>query len=163
MDAIRARAGGKGQSAVEYMMTYGWAILILLGLGVVLWRMGILSIGQDTTPGERGFSQVTPLDWRCLKSGSVQITVTNEAGVILNLTAANATITSGGSGACTGTVTGVPITVFRPAQSTTITFNGCPITDNVGNYFRAEIGIVFANPSSGIEHLSYGKVWGPIE
>jgi len=144
------------------MMTYGWAILVILALGVVLWRSGILSIGQDTTPGQRGFSQVTPLDWRCLSDGTLTVTVTNEAGLILNLSTANASITSGGSGTCTG-VSGLPVSIFRPAQSVTITFTGCPITDKAGEYYRAEVGITYTNPSSGIEHVSYGKIWGGIE
>lgn len=153
----------KGQTALEYMMTYGWAILVILGLGVVLWQMGILSIGQETTPGERGFSQVTPVDWKLSSSGVLSVTVANEAGVILNLTEANATLTAGGSGVCTGAVTGVPVSVFRPAQSVSITFSNCPVTDKMGDYYRAEVGIVYDNPASGIEHLSYGKLWGPIE
>lgn len=153
----------KGQSALEYMMTYGWAILVILALGVVLWQMGILGMGQDTTPGERGFSQVTPVDWKFSSNGILSVTVTNEAGLILNITSANATITSGGSGLCTGAVTGVPVSVFRPAQSVSITFSSCPVSDPVGSYYRAEVGIVYDNPASGIEHLSYGKIWGGIE
>jgi len=153
----------KGQGAVEYMMTYGWAILVIIGLGVVLWQMGILSLGQDTTPGERGFSQVTPLDWKCNSDGTLTITMTNEAGVILNISSANATITAGGSGICSGAVSGVPVAVFRPAQHVSITFSNCPLTDPAGSYYRAEVGVVYTNPSSGIQHISYGKIWGPIE
>jgi hypothetical protein len=153
----------KGQSALEYMMTYGWAILVILALGVVLWQMGILGMGQDTTPGERGFSQVSPVDWKLSSNGILSVTVTNEAGLILNVTSANATITAGGSGPCTGAVTGAPVSVFRPAQSVSITFSSCPVSDPVGSYYRAEVGIVYENPASGIEHLSYGKIWGGIE
>ncbi|MFH1126362.1 MAG: hypothetical protein V1703_04490 [Candidatus Altiarchaeota archaeon] len=153
---------GKGQSALEYMMTYGWAILVILILAVVLWQMGILDIGESTTPGKRGFSQITPLDWKCSTDGTLSVTITNEAGVITNITGATATIVSGGTGDCQS-VSGVPISVFRPAQSSEIVFSDCSITDTTGDYFRAEVGISYINPSSGIEHLSYGKIWGPLE
>jgi len=33
--------GRKGQGALEYMQTYGWAILVVLVVGVVLWQFGI--------------------------------------------------------------------------------------------------------------------------
>jgi hypothetical protein len=45
----------------------------------------------------------------------------------------------------------------------TIVFTGCPVTDRAGEYYRAEVAITYANPSSGIEHVSYGKLWGGIE
>ena len=154
----------KAQASVEYLMTYGWAILVMLGIGIVIWQMGVLNIGEDTTPGNRGFSQIVPLDWRCQADGTLTLTVTNEAGLILNVSSANATMTSGGSGLCSGAVSGVPVSVFRPAQTLTITFDTCPLTTTEsGDYYRAEVGIVYTNPQSGIEHLSYGKVWGPLE
>ncbi|MBE5728259.1 hypothetical protein IHE51_00125, partial [Candidatus Parvarchaeota archaeon] len=33
----------RSQSALEYMMTYGWAILIIVIVAVVLYSMGIFS------------------------------------------------------------------------------------------------------------------------
>jgi len=143
-------------------MTYGWAMLVIIGLGVVLWRMGVFNIGQDATPGKRGFSQVTPLDWKCVSDGTFSVRITNEAGVIVNVSDANATIVDGGSGKCQNKV-GVPVDVFRPAQSTTISFSGCPITGTKGSYCQAELTFIYYNPASGIEHTSYGKVWGPLE
>jgi hypothetical protein len=157
----------KGQGALEYMMTYGWAVLVILAVGVVIWQMGILNMGADTTPGQRGFSQITPLDWKCAtgsspNTGVLTITFTNEAGTMLNISTANATMTAGGSGGC-ASAQGVPVSVLRPAQSTVISFTGCPVTGKKGEYYRADVGIVYVNPSSGIEHLSYGKLWGPLE
>ncbi len=33
----------KAQSAMEYLMTYGWAIIIVIIVGLILWRLGVLS------------------------------------------------------------------------------------------------------------------------
>jgi len=33
----------KGQAALEFLMTYGWAILIVIAVAIALWRMGVLS------------------------------------------------------------------------------------------------------------------------
>jgi len=32
----------KSHGAIEYLITYGWAILIVIILAVVLWQLGIL-------------------------------------------------------------------------------------------------------------------------
>ena len=39
----RSVKGSKSQSALEYMMTYGWAILIIVIVAGVLYSLGIFS------------------------------------------------------------------------------------------------------------------------
>ena len=46
----------KGQSALEYMMTYGWAILIIVIVAVILYSMGIFNPRASVTAGSSGFS-----------------------------------------------------------------------------------------------------------
>ena len=38
-----ARKSKRSQSALEYMMTYGWAILIIVIVAVILYSMGIFN------------------------------------------------------------------------------------------------------------------------
>jgi len=40
----------KGQAAMEYLMTYGWAILIVIAVVVALYAMGVFRIGAGATP-----------------------------------------------------------------------------------------------------------------
>lgn len=40
--------GRRGQGAMEYLMTYGWVILVVLVIGVAMWRLGIFSFGGET-------------------------------------------------------------------------------------------------------------------
>lgn len=40
----------KGQSAIEYLTTYGWALLAIIIVGAVLVNMGVFSQCQTTTP-----------------------------------------------------------------------------------------------------------------
>ena len=44
---------GKGQGALEYLQTYGWAILVVLIVGVVLWQLGVFGphSGVNTSSG----------------------------------------------------------------------------------------------------------------
>ena len=45
-----------GQSALEYMMTYGWAILIIVIVAVILYSMGIFNPRASVTASSSGFS-----------------------------------------------------------------------------------------------------------
>jgi hypothetical protein len=53
----------KGQTALEYMMTYGWMLVIIGVVGVALWQMGFLD-QRTIVSGSTGFSQAKPLDWK---------------------------------------------------------------------------------------------------
>jgi hypothetical protein len=40
----------KGQAAMEYLMTYGWAILIVIAVVVALYAMGVFRLGAGAGP-----------------------------------------------------------------------------------------------------------------
>ena len=46
----------RSQSALEYMMTYGWAILIIVIVAVILYSMGIFNPSSSVTFTSSGFS-----------------------------------------------------------------------------------------------------------
>jgi len=46
----------KGQGAMEYLMTYGWAILVVLIVGIVLWQLGIFSGLGGSASTSTGFT-----------------------------------------------------------------------------------------------------------
>ncbi len=51
-----SRRDRKGQSAIEYLTTYGWALLAIVIVGAVLMQMGVFSQCQTTTPRFSGQS-----------------------------------------------------------------------------------------------------------
>ncbi len=55
--------GRKGQSALEYLMTYGWAILIIIVVGGVLYYYGVFSPGKIVGESKVGFSKVQIDTW----------------------------------------------------------------------------------------------------
>ena len=74
---------------MEYITTYGWAILVVIIVGVVLWQMGIFDFGSRVTPTYSGFSVLTPSDWALTKSGAIctfSVEFINGAGEELNST-----------------------------------------------------------------------------
>jgi hypothetical protein len=51
----------RGQGAMEYLMTYGWAILVVVAVGISMWRLGVFNIGSSAAPTESGFAVLKPL------------------------------------------------------------------------------------------------------
>jgi len=38
----------RAQGAMEYLMTYGWAIIVVIVVGLTLWRLGYLNMGANS-------------------------------------------------------------------------------------------------------------------
>ena len=49
----------KGQGAMEYLMTYSWAILVVAIVGMVLWQIGVFDTHEDAIP--TGWSTLKPM------------------------------------------------------------------------------------------------------
>ena len=49
----------KSQSAMEYLMTYGWAILIIAVVLTILFQLGIFSAGNFQPHAQAGSCQVS--------------------------------------------------------------------------------------------------------
>ena len=145
----------KAQAALEYLVTYGWAILIILVVGLVLWQMGIFN-RISTPPNCVGFSQITPLDWKA-SGNELTLLLTNEAGTKLNLTGVSASVF--GTPCNTNSTTAD----LRPGQSRMVVLSGCGGLPNTGEYYRANITIVYRHTTSGITHNSIGTCWGDVE
>jgi hypothetical protein len=54
----------KAQGAMEYMMSYGWAILVVMVVGVAMWQLGVFDM-QSTATTSTGFSVMKPLLATC--------------------------------------------------------------------------------------------------
>jgi hypothetical protein len=91
----------KGQGAMEYLMTYGWAILIIMIVGVAMWQLGMFNMGGAAVPTSSGFEQLRPLLATCQISNATYWSTgvsgfscqfTNNAGTNVRLGFLNATV-----------------------------------------------------------------------
>lgn len=148
--------GARGQAALEYLMTYGWAILILLIVGIALWQMGVFN-APATPPGCSGFSQLVPIDSQ-FKSADSNFTVfvTNNAGTKLTLDSVDFTLGS-------DVETLNPAYSIRPGQSDklSVIFSNKKLIP--GEYYRINIVFTYTVTSSNIQHKSSGECWGTTE
>ena len=78
----------KGQAAMEYLMTYGWAILIVIIVVAVLFSLGVFNpatFTQTTVTGLSGFN-VPAGGWQLSSGGRLVFQLTNGVGATVNIT-----------------------------------------------------------------------------
>jgi len=155
----------RGQSSVEYVLTYMWVILvIILGL-IVVWKMNILK----PPTGNRivtGFSQITVLDFKASR-GSDEITLflKSVSGSSVSIPIGGATTVLRGV-SCAAAPSGVLL--IKPSEEKLITFD-CSVPPtiadsyNLGDRFKANVTISYVNGISGQPHQSIGFITGSVE
>ncbi|OYT52795.1 MAG: hypothetical protein B6U72_07420 [Candidatus Altiarchaeales archaeon ex4484_2] len=165
MESIKDPDPGKrkGQAAIEYLATYGWAILMVSIVAIVVWQMGILD-PPAPPPDCRGFSQIRPMDWVFNIGGTrMEIVLVNEANTKLELGAGGVEASIDNIGPCN--VPG-PLGAINISAGSTATINVtvCPTGGmNPGDYYKARINITYTNIASGMAHTSVGSCWGSAE
>ena len=101
----------KSQSALEYMMTYGWAILIIVIVAGVLYSFGIFNPSSSASTTITGFSGLGVTQAACIQGGALQLQIGNALGYTVNITKLNTTGSS-------GQVVSIPTTIIiSPSQS----------------------------------------------
>jgi hypothetical protein len=56
---------------MEYLMSYGWAILVIMIVGAALWQLGIFNMGGNVAPTMSGFQALKPLLATCKLGTSI--------------------------------------------------------------------------------------------
>lgn len=142
----------KGQGAMEYLMTYGWAILVVVIVGVVLYNMGIFSPSGATAPGMDGFGNVRPNEYLCT-GGVIRAVVVNAAGQSIS------NLTIGGT-VCTNATDIVSAGDTRTCTSAAA-YPGC---DGIaaGDRYESDISFTYTT-AGGLDRTSVGSIWGPAE
>ncbi|MDE1870418.1 MAG: hypothetical protein KGH71_05580, partial [Candidatus Micrarchaeota archaeon] len=154
------QAGKRAQSAMEYLLTYGWAFLII---GVVLGAMfalGIFNPGQFASP-----ECLLPAGFSCLSfflstNGQLQVNLEQATQTPLNITGYNCTQNS--------TVKMIPIPpanqIYLPIGSNyTFTMN-CFTTGNIlaamspGQFYTGTLAFNYTEITTGFPHVAFGKL-----
>jgi len=67
----------KGQGALEYLMTYGWALLVVVVVGAALYSLGVLNPGTYAKQACTGFTYFNAREFRMDDGGNFTIIVDN--------------------------------------------------------------------------------------
>jgi hypothetical protein len=80
-------AARRGQGSFEYMMSYGWAVLVIVVLAVALWNIGVFS--PTSVSQSAGFSVLRPVAWNFVGgnvfSSLATVAISNIGGVDLTI------------------------------------------------------------------------------
>lgn len=128
----------KGQGAMEYLMTYGWALLVIVVVGAALFALGVLNPQSYTQKGCRGLQYFTYQDHR-LNTTAFVIDVLNGKDTV----------------AITGlSVNSVAATNVLPstnqAGSSRFQISGDAITGSAGNSYTYQVDVTY-NVVGGIQ------------
>ncbi|MCX6715463.1 MAG: hypothetical protein NT077_00405 [Candidatus Taylorbacteria bacterium] len=158
----------KGQGAMEYLSTYGWAILVVVLVGLVLYQAGVFN--TQTTTTFSGWKQLQPLSPTVNyfgQTGQFEAGYTNAAGVDILLR--NITVVESIAGSiCTGPVQttiadSTGNTTVKPGGLFKITATGCPIK-SVNEGFDMNITIEYTALLSEhyTNHTEIGRIAGIV-
>ena len=142
----------KGQSATEYLMTYGWAILAIVVVAGVLWNMGLFGGGScgNSVTGFAG-TQISVEDWALTSAGVLTLNLRNAAGETLTMTSIDvgaSSVTNSSSWAI-GT------------SGAVITGTDAP-TGTAGDCYSETLAISYVT-GDGVPHTARGTLNGAFE
>lgn len=172
----------KAQGALEFLMTYGWAFLVILIMIGALAYFGVLNPTKFLPERCTFGAQMACKDHKlALLEGTVTLRLQNNFGSSIAIIGASTTATSPDGFAC-GTppaITDIDLaTTYTPdAESNTlipegetfvITFSGCNFATaggSAGEKFKADIAVNYYDPrsGSGFAHSTQGEVFATIE
>jgi hypothetical protein len=150
----------KGQSALEFLLTYGWAILLVLILTVLLWQQGLFNLGGRVQPGSAGFWGVVPYeDFRYTKDGLLTLPLSNRVSGQVTIRNISATVDEKSHTDTTPSITMSPgdIKVWNSPSSA-----GYPHKPAKSNY-NIFISISYNDSRTGETYVSSGWIWGNVE
>jgi hypothetical protein len=157
----------KGQAAMEFLMTYGWAILVVLAAIAALAYFGVLS-PQNLLPERTTFTAPLPnVDTALVtaSNGEVQVAFRNNVGVPINI---DTTATGTADGDCGATpVISVSYAGTEHTTDTVTIPNGAGFllswtcnTASIGDKFKATLGFEYENAETTQTRKHTGTVDG---
>jgi len=148
----------RGQAALDFLLTYGWA-LALVGIVVALFFMlGIFDISNFTGSKAVGFSDVAVKDWKMGTNGTFTLILTSHATQNINITNVSIAIDNR-----TAWVNATAGRLAIGADSIQLsTENGAFSAQPAGTGYIAKVTIDFINVNTGFAQSSTGTLVGKV-
>ena len=152
------KIGNKGQVAMEYLMTYGWAVLVISIAAIIAWYFGLFNLGSTVGGGYSGFGEVIPEDFALRSDGTFIVVVENAVGAPITVTEVSARMLG-----TTKYAVDVPCNISTGAAGS-FTITGLPDGTPGERYTMNLVMVVFEDSRTpGISHTSAGKIWSNYE
>ena len=137
----------KGQAAMEFLMTYGWAILVVLAAIAALAYFGVLSPDRFLPEKCTMPSGIACLDFR-YSGSAIEMALQNGAGFDMQ----NVSVTVNGTG-CTGTDSTTQTTLTNGQQATYSVTCSPP-----SGKFKGTVTFDYVNQETSMQHVKVGEV-----
>ncbi len=150
----------KSQSALEYMMTYGWAILVIVIVAGVLYSLGIFSPASSLSSTVIGFSNLGGVTGECTANGILRISLGDSTGYPINITSVTAKSSTGQISTFKPNSTVDPNPIIQPTSSYIFSVpNICPAA---GSRYSLAVTVNYTEPSQTFPgpYISSGTVSG---
>ncbi len=144
----------RGQAAIEYLMTWGWMIVVIAVVSAALYSLGVFNPSTWVQKSVRGFSSFSVEDW-VLSSTSLTVTLASKEDSKINVTEISA---SSDTVSCSGAQS----RVLNPGEKATLTA-ACTGVPPAGTGVTLEVTVSFRDLESGLYHRDYGYLTGKVE
>jgi len=151
----------KGQAAMEFLMTYGWAILVVLAAIGALAYFGILS-PDKVLPSSYTLSGGFSAGQYKVNTDSLQLEVINNLGSGVTNYTVDITLPTGVSYTCNSNSSYVGGALANGASSGVLTL--CDdLSLTVGDKFKADVDVVYYKSGETLSHTASGSITASVE
>ncbi len=137
----------RAQAALEYLMTYGWALLIVVIVGVALWSLGVFNTNAGTVARLTGIPTIQAIDMKGNSTDFVLVFSPKKSITSVSFSSTDLNTTT-----CTITPAD---TTLSPSVKYTL---DCKWLNGQKSTFQ--ITLTYTDPISGLSHSETGTVTG---
>lgn len=148
----------KGQAALDFLMTYGWAIALVVIIAAVLFSLGVFDVSNFLGSKAAGFSGVAVQGWNLASDGTLTLKLSNQVGQKISVNSAAVTI-SGTS----ANVAGLPVQIASGASSSTLSSAAAAFgAQTAGASYTAQVVIGYTDLNADFNYTTTGTLTGKV-
>ena len=141
----------KGQASLDFLMTYGWAILLVILVAGALFALGFFDVGSAIGNKAVGFTEIAVQAFKVETNGTLSVKLQNQVGKSISIDYINATyqgttvgnaapgVSNLAAGATTSTINVGNISTMSSGASYTVAMK-IGYTDKATNFTYTESG-----------------------
>ena len=145
----------KGQSALDFLMTYGWALLIMALVIAGLFALGVFDTGSFIGTRATGFVQISPVGYRVAPSGALSVMFKNNAGTDIVITQVNATLG-------TSTIANSTSVAVADGEQTGTLPLGNFAAQPLSSSYSVKVTIAYNDSTTGFSYTDAGTLSGTV-
>lgn len=146
----------KGQSAIEYLLTYGWMVIALVAIIAALFYLGILNPGTwfATSNEVLGMSTYTVTDFTITPSGYLTLYVKSSVGTKTRITGVKV------KGISLTSISPTTPIDMNPGQNRTISGYANLTGESGTSFYNSNLEIIYDVVGGGTNHTDSGVMRG---